>query len=174
MQNNNANTSQEIQRSEQRGPQRPIIEGRIIGVDEVNRHQHNGHGLINRLSRGLNLENEAQFLCAASTILSLGIIAIGSIRMQNTRNDDDRRLNDAMQIIQITGVSAFALSLGWGIHIFRSILNSDNSINDQEIQLASRLRLVVNPDDSIAIGTNTQVRGNPETLQNQERSNHEV
>ena len=172
MQNNNANTSQEIPRSEQIRSRRPIIAGRIIGIDEVNRH--NGHGLIKRLRRGLDLENETQLFCVASTILSLGLIGMGSLRMQNTRNDDDRQLNNTMQTIQIIGVSALALSLSCGIYIYRSILNSDNSINDQEIQIASRLRFVVNPDDSMILGSDTRPRGDLETLQNQEASHQQV
>jgi len=165
MQNNsNANAPQEIPGSEQRVPQRPIVEGRIIGAAEINGDRPNVRGLINRLRRGFDLENEAHFSFVALAILGCGLIGMGSIRRPSNGNDDDRQINNMMQTMQTIGFSTLALSFGCGIYICNSILNSDRS-NNQEIELASQLRLVLNPDNSIAI---IGVRVNPEALQDQD------
>ena len=146
----NNNATQEIPGSEQRVPQRHIVEGRIIGTDEINRDQPNGRSLINRLRRGFDLENPTHLTFSALAVLGCGLIGMGSIRRPNNGNDDDRQINNMMQTIQTIGFSTLALSLSCGIYICNSILNS-NANNNQEIEWASRLRLVVNPDNSIVL-----------------------
>ena len=163
----NAIESLEIAGSEQRAPQRHIVEGRIIGADEINRDQPNRPSLINRLRSGFDLENNEIHLSFASlAVLGCGLIGMGSIRRPNYGNDDDRQINNMMQTIQTIGFSTLALSLSCGIYICNSILNSDRN-NNQEIEWASQLRLVVNPDNSIVLLGNTRPMA-LETSQNQD------
>jgi hypothetical protein len=140
----------------------------IIGPDQVIENQHREQGLIGSVRRAMGSVNDLQIYLACSTILSGFLIGYGSANIRaNVSNYEEQQENNRNIAMQIFGIALSTLTPSYGIYKCISRLNFNNSQNNQDSPnpnnqdspnnqnnqgQPSVLRVVVNPDGTVAMG----------------------